>query len=109
VGRLADYAEMAARQGLVGMLWGNAAHGLNVAPWGGAARRLGTSRPRSRCHSMSHSPSVRIEPDKVYSTKSVTAPSFSAKFVTVSNAPPSRSTIRWKQVVRAPDTRTQDP
>src|SRR5262249_7591141 len=38
VGRLADYAEMAARQGLVGMLWVNAVHGLNVAPWGGAAR-----------------------------------------------------------------------
>src|SRR5262249_14484794 len=37
VGRLADYAEMAARQGLVGMLWVNAVHGLNVAPWGGAA------------------------------------------------------------------------
>jgi hydroxycarboxylate dehydrogenase B len=43
VGRLADYAEMAARQGLVGMLWVNAVHGLNVAPWGGAARRLGTN------------------------------------------------------------------
>src|ERR1700693_251686 len=42
VGRLADYAEMAAAQGLVGMLWVNAVHGLNVAPWGGAARRLGT-------------------------------------------------------------------
>ncbi len=43
VGRLADYAEMAAREGLVGMLWVNAVHGLNVAPWGGAARRLGTN------------------------------------------------------------------
>jgi len=43
VGRLADYAEMAAAQGLVGMLWVNAVHGLNVAPWGGAARRLGTN------------------------------------------------------------------
>jgi len=43
VGRLADYAEMAAHQGLVGMLWVNAVHGLNVAPWGGAARRLGTN------------------------------------------------------------------
>ena len=43
VGRLADYAEMAATQGLVGMLWVNAVHGLNVAPWGGAARRLGTN------------------------------------------------------------------
>ena len=43
VGRLADYAEMAAQRGLVGMLWVNAVYGLNVAPWGGAARRLGTN------------------------------------------------------------------
>ncbi len=43
VGRLADYAEMAAREGLLGLLWANARGGLNVAPWGGAARRLGTN------------------------------------------------------------------
>jgi hydroxycarboxylate dehydrogenase B len=43
VGRLADYAEMAAAHGLVGMLWVNAPMALNVAPWGGAARRLGTN------------------------------------------------------------------
>jgi uncharacterized oxidoreductase len=43
VGRLADYAETAAAAGLVGMLWVNAVGGLNVAPWGGAARRLGTN------------------------------------------------------------------
>jgi hydroxycarboxylate dehydrogenase B len=43
VGRLADYAELAAAEGLIGMLWANARHGLNVAPWGGAARRLGTN------------------------------------------------------------------
>jgi uncharacterized oxidoreductase len=43
VGRLADYAESAAAAGLVGMLWANAVGGLNVAPWGGAARRLGTN------------------------------------------------------------------
>ena len=43
VGRLADYAEMAAAQGLIGMLWVNAPMSLNVAPWGGAARRLGTN------------------------------------------------------------------
>ncbi|OGL05690.1 MAG: hypothetical protein A3H48_01530 [Candidatus Rokubacteria bacterium RIFCSPLOWO2_02_FULL_71_18] len=42
VGRLADYAELAAA-GLIGMLWVNAKGGLNVAPWGGAARRLGTN------------------------------------------------------------------
>ncbi|MBI4636356.1 MAG: Ldh family oxidoreductase [Candidatus Rokubacteria bacterium] len=43
VGRLADYAEMAAAEGLIGMLWVNARMALNVAPWGGAARRLGTN------------------------------------------------------------------
>ncbi|MCI0546762.1 MAG: Ldh family oxidoreductase [Candidatus Rokubacteria bacterium] len=43
VGRLADYGEMAAAEGLVGLLWVNAVHGLNVAPWGGASRRLGTN------------------------------------------------------------------
>jgi uncharacterized oxidoreductase len=43
VGRLADYCEMAAGQGLVALMWVNAAYGLNVAPWGGAARRLGTN------------------------------------------------------------------
>ena len=43
VGRLADYGEMAATQGLVAMLWVNAVFGLNVTPWGGAARRLGTN------------------------------------------------------------------
>lgn len=43
VGRLADYAEMAAARGLIGMLWVNAPMALNVAPWGGAARRLGTN------------------------------------------------------------------
>jgi uncharacterized oxidoreductase len=43
VGRLADYAELAAEAGLVGMVWANCVHGLNVAPWGGAARRLGTN------------------------------------------------------------------
>src|SRR5262245_60737684 len=41
-GRLADYPEMAPNVGLVGMLWANCVHGLNFAPWGGAARRLGT-------------------------------------------------------------------
>jgi len=43
VGRLAGYAEMAAVQGLIGMLWVNPPTALNVAPWGGAARRLGTN------------------------------------------------------------------
>ncbi len=43
VGRLADYAETAAAAGLIGLLWVNAPMALNVAPWGGAARRLGTN------------------------------------------------------------------
>lgn len=43
VGRLADYAEAAAAAGLLGLLWVNAPMSLNVAPWGGAARRLGTN------------------------------------------------------------------
>jgi uncharacterized oxidoreductase len=43
VGRLADYAETAAAAGLIGMVWVNAPMALNVAPWGGAARRLGTN------------------------------------------------------------------
>ena len=43
VGRLADYAETAAARGLIALLWANVRGGLNVAPWGGAARRLGTN------------------------------------------------------------------
>ena len=43
VGRLADYAETAAAAGLIGMVWVNVPTALNVAPWGGAARRLGTN------------------------------------------------------------------
>jgi uncharacterized oxidoreductase len=43
VGRLADYAETVAEAGLVGLLWANAKSGLNVAPWGGSGKRLGTN------------------------------------------------------------------
>jgi uncharacterized oxidoreductase len=43
VGRLADYAEMAAAEGLIALVWVNVPTALNVAPWGGAARRLGTN------------------------------------------------------------------
>jgi hydroxycarboxylate dehydrogenase B len=43
VGRLADYAETIAQAGLIGMLWANAKGGLNVAPWGGSGKRLGTN------------------------------------------------------------------
>ncbi|HEV8473552.1 MAG TPA: Ldh family oxidoreductase [Methylomirabilota bacterium] len=43
VGRLADYAETIAEAGLVGLLWANAKSGLNVAPWGGSGKRLGTN------------------------------------------------------------------
>ncbi|MFQ5893051.1 MAG: Ldh family oxidoreductase, partial [Nitrospinota bacterium] len=43
IGRLADYAELAATQGVIAALWVNAPMALHVAPWGGAARRLGTN------------------------------------------------------------------
>jgi len=43
VGRLADYVELAALEGMIGLMWVNAPMALNVAPWGGAARRLGTN------------------------------------------------------------------
>jgi uncharacterized oxidoreductase len=43
LGRLADYVELAALAGLVGLMWVNAPLSLGVAPWGGAARRLGTN------------------------------------------------------------------
>src|SRR5499433_2701844 len=43
VGRLADYAETIAQAGLIAMLWANAKSGLNVAPWGGSGKRLGTN------------------------------------------------------------------
>lgn len=43
VGRLADWTEAAAAAGLIGLAWANVPKALNVAPWGGAARRLGTN------------------------------------------------------------------
>lgn len=43
VGRLADWTELLAEAGLIGLMWVNAPLSLNVAPWGGAARRLGTN------------------------------------------------------------------
>jgi uncharacterized oxidoreductase len=43
VGRLADYAEAVAQAGLIGLLWANAKSGLNVAPWGGSGKKLGTN------------------------------------------------------------------
>lgn len=43
VGRLADYVELAALAGMIGLMWVNAPLAANVAPWGGAARRLGTN------------------------------------------------------------------
>lgn len=43
IGRLADYGEIAAAQGLITVLWANIPTSPNVAPWGGAARRLGTN------------------------------------------------------------------
>lgn len=43
VGRLADYAEMAAERGFVGMMWTNAATAVSVVPYGGVGRRLSTN------------------------------------------------------------------
>lgn len=43
LGRLADYAEIAAQQGLVTLMWANASTAPHVAPWGGSGRRLGTN------------------------------------------------------------------
>ncbi|MGH7267528.1 MAG: Ldh family oxidoreductase [Candidatus Rokuibacteriota bacterium] len=43
IGRLADYAEMAAERGAVGMLWTNAATAVSVVPHGAVDRRLSTN------------------------------------------------------------------
>lgn len=43
IGRLADYAEMAAAQGFVGLVWTNASTALSVVPYGGIGRRLSTN------------------------------------------------------------------
>jgi uncharacterized oxidoreductase len=43
VGRLADYTELAAEHGFVGMMWVNAAAAISVVPHGGVGRRLSTN------------------------------------------------------------------
>jgi uncharacterized oxidoreductase len=43
VGRLADYVEMAAARGFVGLCWTNAATAVSVVPHGGVGRRLSTN------------------------------------------------------------------
>ncbi len=43
VGRLADYVEMAAERGFVGLMWTNAATAVSVVPYGGVGRRLSTN------------------------------------------------------------------
>jgi hydroxycarboxylate dehydrogenase B len=43
IGRLADYVELAAEQGLVGMIWTNATTAVSVVPHGGIGRRLSTN------------------------------------------------------------------
>jgi uncharacterized oxidoreductase len=43
IGRLADYAELAAARGFVGMVWANAPTASSVVPHGGVARRLSTN------------------------------------------------------------------
>lgn len=42
VGRLADYVELAAEHGCVGLMWVNAPTALSVVPYGGLERRLST-------------------------------------------------------------------
>ena len=43
IGRLADYAELAAQQGFVGLVWTNAPTAVSVVPYGGVERRLSTN------------------------------------------------------------------
>ena len=43
VGRLADYVELAAERGFVGLMWANAASAVSVVPHGGLTRRLSTN------------------------------------------------------------------
>ncbi len=43
IGRLADYAEMAAARGVVAMVWTNAPAAVSVVPYGGMERRLSTN------------------------------------------------------------------
>lgn len=43
IGRLADYAERAAAEGLIALSWVNAPTAQSVVPWGGIARRLATN------------------------------------------------------------------
>jgi uncharacterized oxidoreductase len=43
IGRLADYAELAAERGFVGLVWTNAPTAPSVVPYGGINRRLSTN------------------------------------------------------------------
>ncbi len=43
IGRLADYVELAAEQGFVGLVWTNAPTAPSVVPYGGTSRRLSTN------------------------------------------------------------------
>lgn len=43
IGRLADYAELAAARGFVGLVWTNAPTAASVVPAGGVSRRLSTN------------------------------------------------------------------
>lgn len=43
IGRLADYAELAAQQGFVGLIWTNAPTAVSVVPHGAVERRLSTN------------------------------------------------------------------
>ena len=43
IGRLADYVELAAERGFVGLVWTNAPTAPSVVPYGGTSRRLSTN------------------------------------------------------------------
>lgn len=43
IGRLADYVELAAERGFVGLIWANAPTAVSVVPAGGIGRRLSTN------------------------------------------------------------------
>jgi len=43
IGRLADYAELAAERGFLGLVWANAPTAHSVVPYGGLSRRLSTN------------------------------------------------------------------
>lgn len=60
IGRLADYAEMAASEGFIALLWVNVPTAQAVAPWGGIARRLSTN-PHAVAVPGRHGPALSLD------------------------------------------------